>query len=79
MYVGVPDQKIKKIKNRQYKNQLEIEQWAKEYSDKINYVYLEDYSFKEQLEFFVNAKIVVGAHGCGLTWVIFYGRTNHID
>ena len=66
-----PRPENKKIKNRQYKNQLEIEQWAKEYSDKINYVYLEDYSFKEQLEFFVNAKIVVGAHGCGLTWVMF--------
>lgn len=34
-------------------------------------VYLEELSFKEQVQLFRNAKIVIGAHGAGLTNIIY--------
>jgi len=36
--------------------------------DKIKYVYLEDYSIKEQIEMYANSDIVIGVHGAGLAW-----------
>ena len=43
----------------------------KELSDTVNYVYIEDYSVREQLEIVANTKIFIGVHGAGLTWSIF--------
>lgn len=37
----------------------------------INYVYLENYSIKEQLKLISNSDVLIGAHGSGLTWSIF--------
>ena len=37
----------------------------------INYVYLEDFTIKKQLEIAANTNIMIGIHGAGLTWSIF--------
>jgi len=37
----------------------------------INYVYLEDYTVKEQLEIIANTDMLIGVHGAGLSWCIF--------
>lgn len=38
---------------------------------KIDYIYLEDYNIKRQLEIVSRTDILIGAHGGGLTWGIF--------
>ena len=38
---------------------------------RINYVSLENYSIKEQLDIVSNSDILIGVHGAGLTWGIF--------
>jgi hypothetical protein len=37
----------------------------------IRYIYLEDYTLKEQLDIVANTDILIGVHGAGLTWCIF--------
>ena len=37
----------------------------------VQYIYLEDYSIKKQVEIFLNSKIVIGLHGAGLSWLVF--------
>lgn len=41
---------------------------------KIRYIYLEDYSIKEQLAIISNTDLLFGVHGAGLTWAIFMKR-----
>ena len=37
----------------------------------INYIYLENYTIKEQIEIIANTDILIGVHGAGLTWCVF--------
>ena len=37
----------------------------------INYIYLEDYTIKEQITIISNTNILIGVHGAGLSWCIF--------
>lgn len=37
----------------------------------VDYIYLENYTIKEQLEMIMNTDILLGVHGAGLTWGIF--------
>jgi hypothetical protein len=37
----------------------------------IEYVYLEDFPVKKQIEMYMNANKVIGVHGAGLAWCVF--------
>jgi len=37
----------------------------------INYIYLEDYTVKEQIDIIYNTDILIGVHGAGLSWCVF--------
>ena len=37
----------------------------------IRYIYLEDFTIREQLDMVANTDILIGIHGAGLTWSIF--------
>lgn len=51
--------------------------FVKEYlKNEIKYVYLEDYSVKEQIEMYANADIVIGVHGAGLAWCAFMKKNS---
>ena len=40
-------------------------------SHTINYIYLENYTVKEQIEIIANTDILIGVHGAGLSWCVF--------
>lgn len=46
-----------------------VKEELKQYN--INYIYLEDYDVKEQINICLNSNIIIGVHGAGLTWSIF--------
>jgi len=57
--------------SREIVNIQEVKAGLSKIPVKIHYIYLEDYSVKEQLEIVCNTHILIGVHGAGLTWGIF--------
>lgn len=56
---------------REIMNIDEVREKLSRLPTKINYIYLEDYSIREQLEILANTHLLIGMHGAGLTWGIF--------
>ena len=64
------DRKIKNTFNERYLiNNREIRNYLTKKDFKI--LYLEDYSFKDQISIFKNAKIIIGLHGAGFANIVF--------
>ena len=65
------EKKILFILRRGTREITNIDFVKKELNNYIKYVYLEDYSIKEQIQMYANADIVIGVHGAGLAWCVF--------
>jgi len=51
-------------------------EYIKKKLSNVNYIYLEDYSVKKQLEIISNTDILIGLHGAGLSWCIFMKKNS---
>ena len=77
IYIDRSDSNITKLNNRQIINENEIKKILKKY--KFKFVKLSEYSFKDQISIFNNAKIIVGNHGAGFANIIFSKKNKKVN
>lgn len=54
------------------------EAFLQEFQDKFEYIVLEDLSFKEKIELFMNAKNIISTHSGGLSFITFCNKYTNI-
>lgn len=69
IYIDRSDSELDRSNNRQIVNEHEIKKILKE--KKFQFIKLSEYSFKDQIAIFNDAKIIVGNHGAGFANIVF--------
>lgn len=54
------------------------EAFLQEFQDKFEYIILEDLSFKEKIELFMNSKNIISTHSGGLSFITFCNKDTNI-
>jgi hypothetical protein len=44
----------------------------------FNIIFMEDYTFREQIDIFANSKLIIAPHGAALTYSIFCNKNAHV-
>jgi len=56
---------------RRGKREIKNIDFVKAHLSGVDYIYLEDYTIREQLNIISKTNVMIGVHGAGLTWAIF--------